>query len=199
LATANEANNGTVAAGSNEGAGGDTDRASGQGKSLHTENIDGTTLLLRALGFSPEELFLGNLMLLAGELVAVSVLHKLLVVCLLRRGNAKRQKAYDEKLLELKHQQTKGGPTKKTIPDAPVPYTVPRALQFPRAEVAFLTIGAMGFCQSSLVVLTDASALAWVRMIACLSILTIPAFALFVLTRLVKVRRQVQSVNRLYY
>ena len=117
--------------------------------------------MLLAMGMSPDELFLGNLLAILVGGMLVSVLHISFISWLERRTNAKRRKAYRKALVNGEKVEE------------PLLYSVPRMMEFPRAEMAFSIVVMMGFCQSSLTVLTLNSSLDSTKVIAATSLVLI--------------------------
>jgi hypothetical protein len=151
--------------------------------SKRESSSDGLQLMLLELGFSAEELFLGNLLAIVAGSVCVCILHILFNRKLVRRTNAKRHKEYRKALVE-------GKKVKK-----PEPYHVPKVLEFPRAELGFATVAALGFFQSSLCVLVDGNALGWVRTVAAISLLLIILPCIYALYMLCYIRSQIKFIT----
>jgi hypothetical protein len=136
--------------------------------------------MLLAMGVSPDELFVCNLLAILAGGIVLSILHQLFNCWLVQRTNRKRKKVYRKALLA-------GEKVKE-----PAPYQLPRMLEFPRAEMAFGIVAMMGFCQSSLTVLSDVKALRWIKTLAVVSLsLVVGAlcYALYVVHRAKKMVR----------
>jgi hypothetical protein len=130
-------------------------------------------------------------MLLIVGSVAVSILHRLLVHVAVRRENQKRHNQYQQQLLGATAPSTTGiGTSTNALPEPPIPYRVPRALEFPRAEVAFASAGAMGFMQSTLTVVADDRALSWVRTLACIAVIAVAGLVFFAMVVLRRATRR---------
>jgi hypothetical protein len=145
---------------------------------------DGMKLMLLEMGFSPEELFLGNLLAVVVGALAICALHILFNRHLVRKADAKRQKKYEAAL--------KNG--EKNV-KKPEPYTLPKMLEFPRAELGFGTVAALGFFKSSLGVLNDAAALGWVRVVAAFALACIVLPCIYALGMLFYLRSQIQFIE----
>jgi hypothetical protein len=117
--------------------------------------------MLLAMGMSSDELFLGNLLAILVGGMFVSGVHIGFNFWLKRRTNAKRRKAFRKALVNGEKVEE------------PLMYSVPRMMEFPRAEMAFSIVVMMGFCQSSLTVLTLKNSLGWTKAIAATSLVLV--------------------------